>query len=1765
MKKAKQVFALVLALVMLLGVAVPTAFAKTNVNVYEPATLYPTEYDDGVEKAKFTVEQGAGYVLDLLDKLLLDLNLDLSQKPVVDEWYAKVTLKANLTNIDNALYFIGNLVNAINVDSDLISNVANIKIIGIGVTGLAGKIVSALNLGDIESLTVTALGDQNGASRICRNVPYDSGKPGKSDLTVLRALVQFLADNKDTLAKIADGSINFGTLDGTIKGIEAVKPYLNDLPNALRKLLYSKLVNTDFNTDDALPSGTTVDSMVQSIINWLLIDGTGYTAETGGKSVLGEGKEAFLPAMNDYPGGASIDNRFIYADRDDGSGVQRYRMNFYQLVNNALNALLSGYVSDMLEGLLFDMLDIDASDDLGDPELMTDVMFSTIVGAVEGLCVQNGAPEIVYSSDAQTYPVPKIRELLDWFFNGGGLATFVKISYSGIQITDNFMSLLNDVARMLPGLFGLFGFEVPDGLTYTNEEMTQKWVDLYPDEPYYVTFDGRDVIKFEDNGNDYDYDDDYEFVSNGLVVNTTNPTGEDYCNPKFIRPKYVKSNQNIYAALVKILLNNFIDGCYFPDWAEDIPSVGAYALASLVAKYLPENNYFDRLDAYHYGSDYIPKGTSGTVIPLPYTEVITLKTGTEVTVPRAAMDIAASLGAYLLSGWQDFQSGVGYVLETDTNFEVFAFEFLTWACATYMPIFAGKWNASTANFGNLDGGITGTWQTAFVTARNTFNGALANHPQTGATGNINNIPAGEIRNALYDLLDATLFKLIPFSWLPDWVSGEKSAGLINIWLLQSICTLDLQKIISILGINSEGELNESVSVVLLRLVDRVLGTVVGGNPLLPESSRANVFDANTSVTTLDGLLGSTQYTPLKTLLERLLYQLNRYIPTLAAVIFPLLLSGSVKKAEYYTSATSSQTVNYIGTGVQITPAQLRIYNDENAADANSEEFSGTVWYTTPAKAETVASDIGAAGVITETINGAEKYGVTFPATYSQLTKAQAAAGYIDNAYAKRDSSANGIVYKIYVSENYRDATANEQAVTLRTDPVTGAITEKKYVYTNIHTAAPVKSNGTYQTGTHGEVVYGDGWRTFSYEDFRSNQIKLYHRYKNAIDDSNDFLGDFDTYTQKTLPDAYGAWLMYFINMQLYNNKHYDQNGDGSITSADGMPGCPGEDTPYPFLTNSGTAYETYLGPEGGITQVRNVWKTGSEGKAYTFSSGNSFIAVQEALNYADALEEDGKNHNVLLSRGETQSVVRLALNNHTFDITSGSEADAEAEWNGLSTDGNNSDISKISSLCQALSLIFDASAHTISRKSFALIPASLNGKTAFGVYSTDQTGSGTAISITPASTFTAGGENEVALQNEIQEAYITFAKGIRDYSEKLNDYYDNISWRLSNAELALEGNTVRTNTLDWVLAYTADAYMTEVDGEMWRNKYINTFGDLATHYTAKTYDEFQKAYEYGLALKDAVENNQHILQSLITTAYQAILKAYYNLHLFDAKPDWSVLEATMAQASAILTGPLGLGPEVDRDVAYTLASLNNLNDCLADTTSWYNQYRTDADIDYQGDIDEYNRILKEVIEALKWPQGLIPGAIKVSDPDYNSPLTILNNGTEDYSYGLGGLDTLTYKVIVGLQEGQSFTDENGSLPLYPDGERVFTSNGYVEDSNTNTFRAQRGNYGGGTGSYLVGFISRIPQFKYYAVIVGDLNGDSRIDGVDRTYINLIDAQDMEDEIETYIAIAGDVNFDGHVDENDATIIDLKVKHDAAYPGISQSASDVNAEHWFDAT
>ncbi len=1690
MKKAKKLLALFLAVLMVVSCA-PFASAyvapsgDTANSDYEHYKTYPLSNISNIRKIMWSPEQGAAYVLDLLDGLLYDANL------VMDEDLSVATLHLDLSSIDNAFYYIYNIVKAVTDTSDN-TYLGNIFPDAGGLLKtLARVLVGMLDLGKLEDLDVSALGNQNSATG-------KINRATSTDLKVFTTLCEFLGDNSTIVASIATSDLDIGLLQTIlVAAAPDIGVFLEDFPGAIRNLLYPLLWNEDA---EEAPSGWTYDKGVQDLVDWLLIKGTGYSAEDGGKSVLGEGFEAFLPNIANYNGGASVST-----------------ISFYQLVNNAISALLSGMVGDLLLDVLVDALDIDATanDGKGNTDIMSDMLYNTIIGAIDTLLVkQNGAPPISWekyveyesealyeAEDYQNYPIPQLHRLLNWLFDGGGLDAFIKIDLNGIAIQDSFMSLFKDIARLLPGLFPLLGIDVPEGLTYTADELSAKKVDDTHGS-LYITFEEEEIYTEDDVDALGMPNCTYYYVADDTAVNTTDASAPNYRNPKYIREECVVGNAKLYGALIKILLNSFVDGCYFPEWAETISEVGAYALASLAARYLPQNNYFDRLDAYHYqqiGQSYTPLGATSAVTPLAYESQVTFtgKDGTSktVTVPRAAMDIGASIGAYFLNAAFDFESSEVFEIfpssgagtpAVDTNFETYLFEFIMWGASRFMPVFTGKWNSASGKFEAVEGAPS-TWMSQCNSAIAQYKALGTQYPATGAVGKkVNNIPADQVFPIVYNFLDQTIFKLIPGDWMPDWISNNGSAGFFNDWLLNSVINLDLQKIISLLSTNSTGELNQSTAVVLLRLIDRILGTVFGGNALLPDvlinnnTAIRNVYDTPTSVTTFEALLGGDG-TGLYWLLACLLNYLNLYSTTLANTVFPLmslLVDGMYKSKRYY---DGTQIVNYIDGGntaavdysngnSTITIDKLQNYYDTWTAEVNSVPFSGKLYFTNETKAVNCAAallkfDENGQGQYdgTETINGAVNYYVIYPDHFNVGVDATRAATFVDNATVVSERTGISSVYYIYQKLDYQTGTATVTPnYTYKAD---GTVDQTVYTFTNFHRAMPAANGDTLRSGANGEVIYGEGYKTFEREDFNSQNVYYHNRLENALDDTADFIDEYDSFYSSELPAAYGAWMNYFIQMQLKVKGIYDKNNDGVVDANDGDPSAPGD--VYPFVASSGSTAEH-------IVRVGN--------KTWNFNGVNANTPIiAAALSYA----ADSDN-NVTLTVNETEAFVRLAMGNINFDIT----PNADGSYNANSYQWSGVDAAKINTLCSAFGWTYDASKNIIVRPAFALMGNSLNGSANFGKNNNQD------ISLTPVSAFVLGAKNENEVRNEIQEAYVAFRTAVSDYAELIDSHYDDISWRAEKCEDEICRTPV-LNTAKFMLNLTKSAlYPTGVNNG--RNKYYGASGVLTNKYSSASFDKFQKAYDYLDNLCDAIDGGLTITQSLITEAYQGLYAAYLGLKLSGKLADWTALLNYIDMANDILNGSLGIGENVDRTIGYTLESLANLQQGVAVAQNRFELYSASWDeADYQETVDEYAGELIRIINALVFPEGVVPSIVvneEAVEPGDNYNFTTYNKFISE-----GVQDSRLLGIVTGFNEG-TFLNK---AKVVGDSETkgLFIATGITVDGGASQYDFVESTQGCGTGSYIYGTRNYGEQFRYYVVVYGDLNGDARIDGTDAVVVN----------------------------------------------------------------
>ena len=182
---------------------------------------------------------------------------------------------------------------------------------------------------------------------------------------------------------------------------------------------------------------------------------------------------------------------------------------------------------------------------------------------------------------------------------------------------------------------------------------------------------------------------------------------------------------------------------------------------------------------------------------LDYTVIKTnARDGKQIEIPYAVGEIGAAIGAFYLNGVFDVNDRPFTVL--NSSLEQFGSEMLLWGFTKYMPIFTGTYNANT---GYYEG--QATWKNSV----NSFIDQIYSDPAAGT------YKANANFDAIYTLIDDTVFGLVPTSWLPETYVG--SFDFINKWLLDSVQDFDLQQLFSLFSVNKSGELNESLLTVLV--------------------------------------------------------------------------------------------------------------------------------------------------------------------------------------------------------------------------------------------------------------------------------------------------------------------------------------------------------------------------------------------------------------------------------------------------------------------------------------------------------------------------------------------------------------------------------------------------------------------------------------------------------------------------------------------------------------------------------------------------------------------------------------------------------------------------------------------------------------------------------------------------------------------------------------------------------------------------------------
>lgn len=1791
MKKAKRLLAMLLSVLMLFGAASVQSYA------YLEGESWHEPIETQNQKYYFNYAKGASWLLDMLDEILVGTGIALN----CDELNELVDIGINIFTSNILLNTDEYLENAGAID-ETGQGALDIRSVDMLIKSLYG-ILDCLDNNSLAGFAnlLGVLGDI-----LDKDIGLQMGSlnPTKlrttvSDTQVLEMLVLWISEQKPMLRAILGGTFGWGSLlpgllgdllDGLPVPLEFTSDNTLDIGSFLKNLLYNMLID---DTATTAPSGTTVDNWVQHLIDMALIRGTGDGTQTdpelthavygdGANSILGANAEGLMPAIGRFEGGASITS-----------------ISFYQLVNNAINGLFGGMLKDLLSDLLYDLLDVEITEEFpyGDPAVLTDQTFTMIVGIVEGLFVDNGAPVPEYTEEQNTYPVYKIDALLDWLLVGkpeenvqSALDTFLLIDYYGFHIQDNFMSLLNDVARLLINLLPSLGlFSSSAHLAYTPDELNVTW---FIDEGYnlvssleetkvtqtYLTFGTNEVIyptEFTTDANGASIPSAYCYLDDKSPVNTTDASAAGYTNPSLIRPNYVITTKMVFANIIKLALNDFIDGCYFPEWTTDIPSVLAYGVAALAAPIVPENNYYARLDAYHamLEGEVAPiddkvttvNGDEVEILRYSVSKVITIKDingnkvgTTNVEIPKAALDIIASYLGKSLNAVFHFDSDI-QKFTTDTSLERFASEFLIWAANQYLPAFIGEpikqSNGTTEFVGN---NALSTNAPIFAAAMTTLVNAIYSDFTARTVKETANW------DAIYDFLDSSLFKLLPTSWLPA-ING--SAQFVNEWLLGNLVQFDLQGILNLFQVNTDpsAELNNSTLKVIINIIDRVTSLIFNDNAVLITSGQTSgrqgaVMSNNvTTMSTLEELLDcSGENASLPMLVANLLDLLNRYKTPILKTILPIIVGD--------TYIRSHTTDGFLPTGAD----NLKIYTIETLEDYMKGLY--------------------------------ENRNATVMKTYNNIEDAEAAVATGDdkpmvmkNADGVRSDIIlnNGTIYGTYASRDEANAVLDQLAnAYIHSVPVEGQLDEngeQVYTYTiytrtsylTSATGTPATDEGgdyteysdfrfaqlTYRTKADPFVSYDDDYYFYDDEDFGHSNF-LYRNLKEANQSGEDFVGEYNSFIENDLVNGYGEWFMFNIESQLRQNDLYDSNGDGrsvmsdtdadyvaATTDADGNvtdegfpvdgdPGIPANTALYPYATTSANGFTHYDIDAGTTVEARlksgfidsNSGKVVTDHTTATFNADN-FEQIRLALEYA----ADPEN-NVVLSEEDTESIIRLWLGTVDFDITLNGDGvyTGSIQFEDLSQLQMETIYARAEALgctVEEVTLEDGTVTYRIARPAFALFTDGGSfGST--GVTTNPELNAKTVADYSKKG-ITGGQTYAEEIRMAQHNAYYKYIESLYANRIRLYDEIDEISWRIEKAEDGRK-TTADTTVLKWVLDLTTNDYM---DSQTRKRNVIfvknpeTGKNEESKAFTTSSYIAFRNAYDYANSLYDAAADanilSLGITQSMVTAAYRGLLAAWQQLVEFTGFADWVQIDNLVAIAEELLNDPYIDDPDfgVESGLAELETALkdayiytDNLNN--PDTPYDLNKNsRSTWDSEVQNDIDAAAALLNQAIQNITYKKK--PGILQ--NPEVESDIVKI----QDTKYE----NQIQYSHIYGLEEGKGFGDGTLDIDAVLDllGLKV---TGMTVDGSTSTVTRTNSARGSGTDARIDGRYQNFLRFRYFAILYGDINGDTRVDGTDAAALNLYIArgENTASLMGEAKYEAADVTHDGGVDAEDVQAI-----------------------------
>ena len=968
--------------------------------------------------------------------------------------------------------------------------------------------------------------------------------------------------------------------------------------------------------------------------------------------------------------------------------------------------------------------------------------------------------------------------------------------------------------------------------------------------------------------------------------------------------------------------------------------------------------------------------------------------------------------------------------------------------------------------------------------------------------------------------------------------------MINSWLLGNLIEFDLIGILNLLTVNMDyenGELNKPLLTVLLRVIDRVLALVFNGESvLLPV--RENVLSGTyspTSITTLSGLLSSrvknengdlvaSTSASLPMFIKRLITLLVKYRYEILSTALPLLAGldyvreydptyiGSNKAAltidqfdRYINSLTKNINATKIIEGMEDRELAEAIVNGEFSIKRNSE---GTAYDLIITRNESI-------------------YG-----SYATKAEADAVVASFKNTYLEEVlvSEATEEAEAVYNYNIWREWDYLEAATRTDTTDDKGAVS--KFTDFKFSTITPRGNGMPY-------VAYEkDQFQYLNYEDLGAAGY-FYTGTGDAIDEAESFLDSYKSFIENDLSDASHEWFMYSVRAQLRNQGKYDSNDDGKVLTADttegdvtyyadGDPGIP--EAMYPFYTTSATSYQYPVQVHGaGIPRTatgwNNEWDNGVIYDMNTISMADINETNYEQLRLALELAADDKN-DIRFSREEIEDIVTLASGVTNFDITP----------DGVDENGNyiyHPNTVRWDTIGQEAldNVVAFCNTHGLSWGIMEEIPYDLTvdywiARPRF-MYMSSSTALISNSSPTPMS-YTTHRDNyrtktiqdmdaisyaeEVNIQ--VYKGYVEYLRALNKNRDDLYDYFDQISYRYEEAEKN-RSKAIDITMLEWATNTFKDAY----EGNAGRNlKYdgVDANNQLKTTrmYTTTSYEKFRIAYDYALSLIDAKANNllgsDELTQSMASEAFYGIIKAFYALVPYMSDADWTQLDAYIDLAETIISDPLSY----DEFNGYNMedGQWDIMEIVLNDSK---NLRLESLDGERLSEIDDMASALYQAIYKLNY----------LTSPD-------LISNVNDAGEKLVG--TVVTNVGSSRITGQVFGLEEG-VGAIMDLVQVI---GMREDAGAGTTVTITGSGRGvGTGAYFVGTVENRERFRYYAVVYGDINGDSRVDGTDASALEIAamtsDGTITQADLGSAAKFeAADANHDGNVDGLDVEAI-----------------------------